>query len=51
MSNNLQNVFTNTSNRPLKELNDKDREMYEIVLQSPSFKNFKPIRGGIKSTK
>ena len=38
----LQNVFTNTSNIPLKKLNDKDRDKYYNILESLNFKNYKP---------
>ena len=44
----LQNVSTNTSNIPLKKLNDKDEEIYKDVLESPNFLNYKAIRGETK---
>ena len=32
ISDNLQNVFTNTSKTPLKKFNEKYRELFEIVF-------------------
>ena len=49
ISEDLQNDFTNTSNIPLKRLNDKDRETYKEFLKSLDFENYKAIRGETKS--
>ena len=49
ISDDLQNVFTNTSNfLPLKKLNDKDSEIYKKILESLDFENYKAIRGEIE---
>ena len=40
---------TDTSNIPLKKLNDKDNEILINVLESLDFKNYKAIRGESKS--
>ena len=45
LTENLQNVLNNTSNLPLKKLNDKDKEIYDKILDCIDFKNYKPIRG------
>ena len=45
----IQKVLTETSNIPPKKLNDKDREIYNNVLESLNFKNYKPLRGESKS--
>ena len=49
ISDNLQKVFTDTSNIPLKKLNDKDNERYINNLKNHNFENYKPIRGESKS--
>ena len=51
ISDDLQNVFTNTSNIPLKKVNDKDRELYRNILESPIFEKYKAIRGETKSAR
>ena len=51
ISDDLQNVFTNTSNIPLKNLNDKDRQIYKNILESLDFKNYKAIRGESNSAR
>ena len=43
-----QKVFTDTSNMPLKKLNDKDRELLKNFLKSLDFENYKAIRGESK---
>ena len=45
----VQKVLTDTSNEPLKKLNDKDRETFNNILPSVNFENFKAIRGESKS--
>ena len=45
----IQNVLTDTSNIPLKNLNDKDREIFSNILESLNFENYKAIRGESKS--
>ena len=40
----LQNVFTNTSNIPLKNLTDNDSDIYRNNLESLDFNNYKAIR-------
>ena len=37
----LQNVFANTSNVPLKKLNDKDKEFYKDNLESLKKRKFR----------
>ena len=51
ISDDLQNVFTDTSNVPLKKLNDKDREIYKNISESLDFENYKAIRGETKSAR
>ena len=51
ISDDLQNVFTNTSNKPLKKLNDKDREKNKTTLENLEFKNYKAIHGETKSAR
>ena len=51
ISDNLQNVFTDTSNIPLKKLIGKDRQVYKNVLESLNFKNYKAILGETKSAR
>ena len=41
----FKNVFTKTSNLPLKNLNDANREMNDNILKSLDFVNYKGIRG------
>ena len=45
----IQKVLTETSNIPLKKLNDKDREIFHNILERLDFENYKPIRGESKS--
>ena len=45
----IQKVLTETSNIPLKKLNDKDRKIFNNILESLDFENYKPIRGESKS--
>ena len=47
----IQEVLTDTSNIPLNNLNDKDREIITNILESLDFGNFKAIRGESKSGK
>ena len=49
-SDNLQNVFSNTHIIPLKKLKDKNRQLYDNILESLSFKDYTPIGGETKST-
>ena len=42
-------VLTETSNIPLKKLNGKDRKIFNNILESLDFENYKPIRGESKS--
>ena len=45
----IQKVLTETSNIPMKKLNDEDREIFINNLESLIFENYKPIRGESKS--
>ena len=45
----IQKVLTETSNIPLKKLNNRDREIHINILESLDLKNFKAIRGESKS--
>ena len=45
----IQKVLTDTSNIPIKKLNDQDREIFNNILESHDFKNYKPVRGESKS--
>ena len=45
----IQKVLTDTSNIPIKKLNDQDREIINNILESLDFKNYKPVRGESKS--
>ena len=42
-------ILTDTSNIPLKKSNDKDREIFNNILESLDFENYKAIRGESKS--
>ena len=42
-------VITDTSDIPLKKSNDKDREIYNKILESLDFENCRAIRGESKS--
>ena len=37
---NIQQVFTQTSNTPLKKLNDQEWELYKNILETFNFKNY-----------
>ena len=45
----IQKVLTDTSNIPIKQLNDKDRDRTNNILGSLIFENYKPTRGESKS--
>ena len=45
----FQKVLTDTSNIPMKNLNDEDREIFIKILESLDFENYKAIRGESKS--
>ena len=45
----IQNVFTQTSNVPLKKLNIQEREIYNNILETLDFENYKPKSGESKS--
>ena len=45
----IQKVLTETSNIPLKKLNNQDREILINILESLDFDNYKSIRGESKS--
>ena len=45
----IQKVLTDTSNIPIKQLNDKDRDIFTNNLESLNFENYKAIRGESKS--
>ena len=45
----LQKVFTETSNLPLKKLNDKDGETYVKILKDFNFQNYQAVSGKNKS--
>ena len=45
----IQNVFTQTSNIPLKKLNNQEREIYNSILETLDFENYKPKSGESKS--
>ena len=45
----IQNVLTDTSNIPLKNLNDQDNKLLNSILESLDFENYKPIFGESKS--
>ena len=51
ISSNLQEVFTQTSNIPLKKINDQEWEIYKKILESLIFENYKPKSGENKSGK
>ena len=46
---NLQNVFTDTSEKSLKKLNDVDRVMYQNIVRSLGFDKYIPKQGESKS--
>ena len=45
----IQKVLTDTSKIPIKKLNDQDREIFNNILESLDFKNYKPLCGESKS--
>ena len=45
----IQSVFTQTSNIPLKKLNNQEREIYNNILETLDFENYKPKSGESKS--
>ena len=45
----IQKVLTDTSNIPMKKLNEEDREIFNKILESLDFENYKAIRGESKS--
>ena len=45
----IQKVFTQTSNIPLKKLNRQEWEVYNNILETLDFENYKPISGESKS--
>ena len=45
----IQKVLTDTSNIPLNNLNNEDRELFINILESLDFENYKAIRGESKS--
>ena len=45
----IQKVLTDTSNIPMKKLNDQDREIFIIILESLDFEKYRAIRGEFKS--
>ena len=44
----IQKVLTETSNIPIKKLNDEDREKSIDILESLNFEIYRPIRGESK---
>ena len=47
----IQKVLTDTSNIPLKKINDQDNEIFINILESLDFENYKAIRGESKSVR
>ena len=47
----IQEVLTEISNITLKKLNDKDRKIFNNILESLDFENYKPILGESKSVR
>ena len=45
----IQKVLTDSSNIPIEKLNDQDREIFNNILESLDFKNYKAARGESKS--
>ena len=41
----IQRVLTQMSNIPLKKLNNQEREIYNNILQTLDFENYKPKSG------
>ena len=48
ISNNLQNVFSDTSDKSLKKLDDVDRVQNRNMLKSPIYDSYKPGPGETK---
>ena len=48
---NLQKVFTQTSNIPLKKLNDQEWEIYKNILETYNFEKYTPKFGENKSSR
>ena len=46
-----QKVLTDTSNIPMKKVNDQDREIFINNIESHDFENYKAIRGESKSVR
>ena len=44
----IQKVFTQTSNIPLKKLNNQEREVHNNILETLDFENYKPVSGEFK---
>ena len=49
ISRGIQNVFTQSSNKPLKKSKNQEREIYNNILETLDFKNYKPKSGESKS--
>ena len=47
----IQKVLTDTSNIPIKQLNDQDRGIFINILESLNFESYKAIRGESKSSR
>ena len=45
----IQKVLTDTSNKPMKKLNEQDKEISINILASLDFENYNAIRGESKS--
>ena len=45
----IQNVFTQSSNTPLKKINNRERDTFNNILETLDFEKYKPIRGESKS--
>ena len=45
----IQKVLTDTTNRPIKKLNNQDGATFTIILESLNFENYKSIRDESKS--
>ena len=48
---NLQKVFTDTSEKPLKKLSEFDAVMYKLILTSLSYDDYIPRHGETKSSR
>ena len=47
----IQKVLTETSNIPVKKLNNEDEDIFNKILKSLDFENYKPICGESKSSR